>query len=106
MQNPGTCKKIGDDTLNGRDAVKYTGAMENGDTGTAWIDKKLKFAIKWEGDKAVAELQNIQEGPQAASLFEVPGDYQKMDTAAAHKSAKKKVSRPMPPANPQAPANK
>ncbi len=106
MQNPGTCKKVGDDTLNGRATVKYTGAMENGDAGTAWIDKKLKFAIKWEGEKAVAELQNIQEGPQAASLFEVPGDYAKMDTAAAHKSAKKKTSRPMPPANPQPPASK
>ena len=104
MQNPGTCKKIGDDTLNGRATVKYTGAMENGDTGTAWIDKKLNFVIKWEGDKTVAELQNIQEGPQQASLFEVPGDYQKMDTAAAHQTAKKKMARPLPPAKPQPPA--
>jgi hypothetical protein len=100
MQNPGTCKKIGDDTLNGRATVKYTGAMENGDTGTAWIDKKLNFAIKWEGEKTVAELQNVQEGPQDASLFGVPSDYQKMDTMAAHKSAKKKISPPLPPARP------
>ena len=104
MQNPGTCKKIGDDTLNGRATVKYTGALENGDTGTAWIDKKLNFAIKWEGDKTVAELQNIQEGPQQARLFEVPSDYQKMDTAAAHQAAKKKMARPLPPARPQPPA--
>jgi hypothetical protein len=104
MQNPGTCKKIGDDTLNGRATVKYTGALENGDTGTAWIDKKLNFAIKWEGDKTVAELQNIQEGPQQAGLFEVPSDYQKMDTMAAHKAAKKKMARPLPPAKPQPPA--
>lgn len=106
MQNPGTCKKIGDDTLNGRATVKYTGAMENGDTGTAWIDKKLNFAIKWEGEKTVAELQNIQEGPQAAALFEVPSDYQKMDTAAAHQGAKKKSARPLPPVKPQAPTSK
>jgi hypothetical protein len=104
MQNPGTCKKIGDDTINGRATVKYTGAMENGDTGTAWIDKKLKFVVKWEGERTVAELQNIQEGPQQASLFEVPSDYQKMDTAAAHQTAKKKVARPMPPARLQPPA--
>lgn len=97
MNNPGTCKKVGADTVNGREAVKYTGAMENGDTGTAWIDKKLNFAIKWEGEKGAAELQNIQEGPQEASLFEVPSDYQKLDTAAAHKSAKKKPARPPMP---------
>jgi len=97
MGNPGTCKKVGDDTVNGREAVKYTGAMENGDTGTAWIDRKLNFVIKWEGQKTVAELQNIQEGPQAASLFEVPSDYEKLDTAAAHKSAQKKPARPPMP---------
>ena len=106
MQNPGTCKKVGDDTLNGRATVKYTGAMENGDTGTAWIDKKLNFAIKWEGEKSVAELQNIHEGPQDATLFEVPKDYQKMDTAAAHQGAKKKSARPLPPVKSQPPAIK
>ena len=104
MQNPGTCKKIGDDTLNGRRTVKYTGTIENGDIGTAWIDSKLHFAIKWEGEKTVAELENIKEGPQAASLFEVPTDYQKMDTMAAHKAAKKKPALPMPRAQPQPPA--
>jgi hypothetical protein len=102
MQNPGSCKKIGDDTLNGRATVKYTGAMENGDTGTAWIDSKLRFAIKWEGEKTVAELQNIKEGPQESSLFDVPTDYQKMDTMAAHQ-AKKKPAAPMPRAKPLPP---
>jgi hypothetical protein len=96
MENPGTCKKVGDDTVNGRAAVKYTGALENGDTGTAWIDSKLHFAIKWEGAKSAAELQNIQEAPQDAKLFEIPSDYQKLDTAAAHQSAKKKMAKPMP----------
>jgi hypothetical protein len=96
MDNPGSCKKIGDDTVNGRAAVKYTGAMENGDTGTAWIDRKLNFVIKWEGEKTVAELQNIQEGPQEASLFEVPSKYQKLDTAAARKGPKKPARPPVP----------
>jgi hypothetical protein len=96
MENPGTCKRVGDDTVNGRETVKYTGAMENGDAGTAWIDKKLNFVIKWEGQKTVAELQNIQEGPQEASLFEVSGDYQKLDTVAAHKTKKKPARPPLP----------
>jgi len=96
MANPGTCKKVGDDPVNGRPAVKYTGALENGDTGTAWIDSKLHFTIKWEGEKSAAELQNIQEGPQDAKLYEIPSDYQKLDTAAAHKSTKK-MAKPLPP---------
>jgi hypothetical protein len=96
MENPGTCKRVGDDTVSGRAAVKYTGALENGDTGTAWIDSKLHFAIKWEGEKSAAELQNIQEGPQDAKLFEIPSDYQKLDTAAAHKSPRKKMAKPLP----------
>jgi hypothetical protein len=78
--HPGTCKKVGDDTVNGRSTVKYTGTAENGDTGTAWVDRKLHFVIKWEGQKSAAELQNIQEGPQAATLFQIPSDYEKLDT--------------------------
>jgi hypothetical protein len=78
--HPGTCKKVGDDTVNGRSTVKYIGTAENGDTGTAWVDRKLHFVIKWEGEKSAAELQNIQEGPQAATLFQIPSDYEKLDT--------------------------
>ena len=80
--------------MNGRSTVKYTGTSNTGDTGTAWVDRKLRFVIKWEGEKGAAELQNIQEGPQAASLFEIPSDYEKMDIAAARAARKRK---PLPP---------
>lgn len=93
---PGTCTKVGDDTINGRDAVKYTGTAGNGETGTAWVDRKLRFVVKWEGQKSAAELQNIQEGKQAASLFEIPSDYEKLDLAAA-KAAQKAKAKPIPP---------
>ena len=96
IDEPKSCAKVGDDTLNGRRTVKYTGATENGDTGTAWVDRKLNVVIKWEGERSAAEMQNIQEGPQAASLFEVPSDYEKLDSAAAHRSAKKKAAKPLP----------
>ena len=94
VQKPKTCTKVGDDTVNGRSTVKYTGTSNTGDTGTAWVDRKLRFVIKWEGEKGAAELQNIQEGPQAASLFEVPSDYEKMDITAARADAKKRKSVP------------
>jgi hypothetical protein len=92
---PGTCKKLGDDTINGRSTVKYAGTASDGNTVTAWIDRKLHFVIKWEGEKGAAELQNIQEGPQAASLFEIPNDYEKLDVAAARENAKRN-NKPAP----------
>jgi hypothetical protein len=77
------CRKIGDETVNGRSTVKYEGTSKKSETHYVWIDKKIVFPIKWqsngESGESSGELQNIQEGPQAASLFEIPSDYQKMD---------------------------
>jgi hypothetical protein len=86
---PGTCTKVGPETLGDRDTVKYKGAAANGDTGYAWVDRKLDFVIKWQGEKGSVEFRNIQEGPQAATLFEVPKGYDKVDSEAAHKEAAK-----------------
>lgn len=97
MKSPGTCKKVGDDTVNDRSAVKYTATSDNGETGTVWVDRKLHFVIKWEGDKSAAELKNIQEGPQSASLFLIPTDYEKIDPSAARAKSKKSNPQPMKP---------
>lgn len=85
VEKPKTCSKIGPETVNGRDAVKYKGSAHNGDTGYAWVDRTLKFVIKWEGEKTASEFQNIQEGPQAASLFKVPAGYEEVDPDAERK---------------------
>jgi len=79
----GTCHKVGSDSVNGRSAVKYTGTNSKGETGSVWFDKKIAFPIKWEGEKGGSgELQNIKEGSQPASLFEIPSDYQKFQLPA------------------------
>lgn len=75
----GTCHKVGSDTVNGRSTVKYEATNAKGDTGYVWIDPKLRFPVKWQGKNAAWELQNIQEGPQPASLFEIPAGYTKFD---------------------------
>ena len=75
----GTCHKVGDETVNGRSTVKYEGTNANGDTGTVWLDSKLRFPVKWQGKNGGGELRNIQEGSQPASLFEVPAGYTKFD---------------------------
>ncbi len=88
---PGTCTKIGDGTLNGRAAVKYKGVAQNGDTGTAWVDRKLNFVVKWEGQTGAAEFQDIREAPQALALFEAPKGYDKVDPQAERQASKEKA---------------
>ena len=75
----GTCHKVGSETVNGRSAVKFEGTNAQGQSGTIWLDTKLRFPIKWEGKTGSGELRNIQEGSQPASLFEVPSGYKKFD---------------------------
>jgi hypothetical protein len=73
-----TCRKVGDETLEGRSTVKYVGTS-NGKTSTVWIDKSLKYPIQWQDENSKGELQNIHEGSQPATLFAIPPGYQKMD---------------------------
>lgn len=78
----GSCKNLGSETVNGRSTVKFEGTNSKGETGYAWVDKKIAFPIKWEGKNDTWELQNIKEGSQPASLFEIPSDYQKFQMPA------------------------
>lgn len=69
------CEKIGNDVVDGRNAVKYKSAAQNGSSEYVWVDPKLHLVIKWDTGNAGAELRNIKEGPQAADLFVIPQDY-------------------------------
>ena len=75
-----SCKRVGDNTVNGRSAVKYQAVTAQGKVQYAWLDTKLKFLVKAEDAEGKGmELKNIKEGSQPASLFEIPADYRKMD---------------------------
>ena len=75
-----SCKRIGGETVNGRSAVKYQASSSQGQTAYVWVDTGLKFIVKTEDAKGQGtELRHIEEGPQPASLFEIPAGYQKMD---------------------------
>lgn len=87
---PGSCSKVGDVTLNQRPAVQYKGLAKNGDAGIVWVDRKLNFVVKWEGQRSAAELREIHEGPQPLALFEVPKGYDKVDPQAAHQESRTK----------------
>jgi len=59
--------------------VTYEGKVY---TSIEWDAKELDgFAVKKQGEKGEwsTEYQNVQLGPQEASLFEIPNGYQKLD---------------------------
>src|SRR5438128_3291286 len=77
-----TCKKVGEETVNGRDCEKYEFTSADPQKNrTAWVDKKLHFPVKLVSTDSTMNLTNIKEGPQDKSHFEVPSDYQKLDPA-------------------------
>ena len=80
------CEKVDTEMVNGREAVKYQNkAATEMSTSAVWIDKGLKFVIKWQSADTAAELRNIKEEKQAAELFNVPQDYK---TASPQKGSK------------------
>jgi hypothetical protein len=78
----GSCHKLGDESVNGRTAVKYETTNANGDAGYFWLDPKLRFPVKWQTKNSSGELRDIQEGTQPGSLFEVPSGFTKMQLPA------------------------
>ncbi len=75
-----SCKRLGAEKVGDRNTVKYEAVSPKGEHHFAWIDPKLRFIVKTEGEQGRGmELTNIKEAPQPASLFEIPADYQKMD---------------------------
>jgi hypothetical protein len=81
----GSCMKIGNDMVNGRSAIKYGGTSPDGKTNYVWVDSKLRYVVKMKSAAGGIALRNIQEGPQPASLFEIPAGYTKFDVAGAMK---------------------
>lgn len=79
------CKKLGDETLNGRKTEKWEGsATPAGGWGDIWYDPELRYVIKlWSYPRDTAllqgyDLEQIELGPQMDSLFELPDGYARM----------------------------
>jgi len=82
-----SCNKVGHDVVNGRPAVKYEGTSMDGKKSQVWLDVKVRAVVKAVNNEGGGmELQNIQQGSQPASLFEVPSDYQKFDMNSMRKN--------------------
>jgi hypothetical protein len=73
-----SCKRFGQDTVNGRRAIKYWGISAAGRQYFSWIDPELRFPVRLQyEDGEVVDLTNIQEVPQLESLFVVPAGSRK-----------------------------
>lgn len=71
------CQKIGHETVNGRDTVRYDDTSDNGDPSSSWLDVSLHFPVKWKNAVSTGELRNIKEEPQPTELFAIPAGYTK-----------------------------
>lgn len=77
---------IGEETLNGRRVERWR-AMQHNDSGVVeneqWYDPQLNIAIRQVAqDGSFRELRNIQLGPQADALFELPKGYHRQESVA------------------------
>jgi hypothetical protein len=81
------CRKIRDEILNGRPTENWQGsATPEGGWGDLWYDPQLRFVVKLRSYPKRAnlegyDLEEIKEGPQADTLFDLPGDYVRMSFA-------------------------
>jgi hypothetical protein len=72
------CKRISDDIVNGRRAVKYRGISPANRQYFGWIDPELRFPVRLQyEDGELIDLVNIQEVPQLEGLFALPDGYRK-----------------------------
>jgi hypothetical protein len=74
------CDRLGNDTISGRNTVRFQAATLDGRRRTGWIDPLLRFPLKIvTEDGTTFELRNIVEEAQPASRFEIPPGFIKFD---------------------------
>lgn len=76
----GKFELIGPDTVDGVACTKYKVTSADGKVIFYWIDATKKLPVKMAAEDGTFSMvwKNYQVGPQDASLFEPPADYQKM----------------------------
>jgi hypothetical protein len=73
------CVAAGSETVSGRATRKFAVTSRRGHS-TGWIDADLKFPVKIETEYGAAlTMRDIEEAPQPAEKFEIPGSYRKFD---------------------------
>jgi len=75
---------LGEEALQGRRVERWRALQYSGQgviESEQWYDPQLNIAIRQVAkDGSFRELRNIQLGPQAEALFELPQDYSRLET--------------------------
>jgi len=74
----GKFEVVGPDTVEGVACTKYKVTSKDGKVFFYWIDTAAKAPVKMTADDGSVTIvwKNYKSGPQDASLFEPPADYQ------------------------------
>ncbi len=76
MASMGGCKKAGNETVGGRQTVKYAGKSDDGKPVAMWVDPEVNFVVKWQTKSGeIGDLRNIKVASQADNLFQVPSGF-------------------------------
>jgi hypothetical protein len=73
-----TCKDLGPETVHGHNCEKWEVADEYSGKRTVWIDQKSYLPLRQKDSAGEIEFTNIKEEPQAATLFVVPAEYERL----------------------------
>jgi hypothetical protein len=74
------CQRLGPESVHGRNTIKYRAISPEGPANDCWIDPHLGFVVSvHREDGATILLENVQEGPPPAGLFEVPANFHTFD---------------------------
>jgi hypothetical protein len=74
------CDRVGQEVIEGRETIAFSTMTAKHKQRAEWIEPELKFPIRSRTESGLTiDLKNIKEGPQPASLFEIPANYRKFD---------------------------
>jgi hypothetical protein len=74
------CERTGEETIDGRATAMWRAVSPQRRTYVAWIDRELKIPLRVETNFGTRfSLTEIAAGPQPASLFRIPPNFQKFD---------------------------
>lgn len=74
------CERVGQEAPGEGDTIEYLAISPQDQRSHGWIDPRLKFLIRLQAEDGTAiDLENIRQGQQPSSLFEIPAGYHKFD---------------------------
>jgi hypothetical protein len=74
------CDRVGRDSVDGRNMIKYRAISPEGVASDCWIDPQLGFVVSVHRDDGAAmDLENIQDELAPAAFFEIPAYFRRFD---------------------------